>query len=242
MSDFTAEQFATFGRVETAALTKVQQLTGAYLSRNWQQIPHVFHQDEADVTALESYRAEFAKAHPDVKITSLAFQVKAVAAALIEFPRFCASLVDGGKSLALKHYYHIGIAIDTPKGLVVGVVRDVDRKTVPEIAAAIGALSTKARARGLSMDEMQGGCFSISSLGRDGGTSFTPIINAPEVAILGLSRLIERPARDGDGIAWRKMLSLSLSYDHRVINGADAAAFVSRLRQLLATPGADWAK
>jgi len=231
-----AAKYAEFGETETVALTKIQKLTGAYLSRNWASIPHVTHNDDADVTALESLRASIAKEHPERRITSLAFHVKAVVAALKQFRKFNSSLDDKAEFLILKKFYNIGIAIDTPKGLVVAVVRNADAKEIPDIAWEVETLSAKARAKGLSMLEMSGGCFTISSLGRTGGTSFTPIINAPEVAILGISRLQDKPLRDGAGIAWIKSLPLSLSYDHRVINGAEAAAFMSYLVETLGKP------
>jgi pyruvate dehydrogenase E2 component (dihydrolipoamide acetyltransferase) len=161
-------------------------------------------------------------------------------AVLKEFPKFNASLDESGEFLVKKRYYNVGIAVDAPNGLVVPVIRNADAKSIAEIAREIEMVSGKARSSGLSMREMSGGCISISSLGRNGGTSFTPIINAPEVAILGISRLRERPVRDGDGMTWRKMLPLSLSYDHRVVNGADAAAFVTFLVRLLGAPHSDW--
>ena len=217
-------------------LSKIQKLTGAFLSRNWVSIPHVCHQDEADVTGLEGYRKDLA-ARSEARLTSLAFCVKAVALALKEFPKFNASLDPEADQLVLKKYVHIGVAVDTPNGLLVPVVRNCDTRAIADIAADIAAYSQRAREKGLPMADMQGGSFTISSLGPLGGTAFTPIINAPEVAILGLSRLLERPARGANGgVEWRTVLPLSLSYDHRVINGVDAARFVSRLRQLLASP------
>jgi pyruvate dehydrogenase E2 component (dihydrolipoamide acetyltransferase) len=230
---------AAFGEVEVAPLSKIQRLTGAFLARNWASIPHVTHQDEADVTALETLRRSMAAGQPPQRVTALAFCVKAVARALREFPRFNASLDPDGEKLILKKYVHIGVAVDTPNGLLVPVIRNCDARGLPDIAADISAVSQRARAKGLPLAEMQGGCFTISSLGAQGGTGFTPIINAPEVAILGLSRLLDRPFRGpGDQVEWRKVLPLSLSYDHRVINGADAARFTTRLRELLTTPDA----
>jgi len=223
--------FAAFGEVAVEPLSRIQGLTAAFLSRNWATIPHVTHHDEADITALERARGELAGRSEGGKApTQLAFFAKALVACLKEFPRFNASLDLSGTKLILKKYFHIGIAIDTPKGLVVGVVRDCDRKSVAEIAADILALSQKARARGLPMSDMEGGCMSISSLGGIGGTGFTPIINAPEVAILGITRSEWKPARgDAGQIEWRLKVPFSLSYDHRVINGSDAARFLRKL-------------
>ncbi len=229
--------FAAFGEVEVQPLSKIQKLTAAYLARNWAVIPHVTHQDDADVTDLEAYRRTLAGEAPGDKVTSLAFFVKACAKALVEFPQFNASIDTSAGMVVRKKYVHIGIAVDTPNGLVVPVLRDCDRKSVVEIAAETAALARKAREKGVSLAEMSGGCFSISALGALGGTGFTPIINAPEVAILGISRLLERPTRgEGDGWTWRLMAPLSLSYDHRVLNGMDAARFMTRLRTLLAAP------
>jgi pyruvate dehydrogenase E2 component (dihydrolipoamide acetyltransferase) len=235
-----AQRFAEFGETETTPLSKLQKLTGAYLTRNWSRIPHVTHNDDADVSALEAARLSLAGKYSDRRITALAFHVKAVVAALKRFPKFNSSLDDNAEFLVIKKFYNIGIAVDTPKGLVVPVIRNADRKNIPDIALELETVAAKAQAKGLSMQEMSGGCFTISSLGRNGGTSFTPIINSPEVAILGTSRLQDRPFRDGNGIAWKKVLPLSLSYDHRVINGAEAAAFVTALVDLLANPHSDW--
>jgi pyruvate dehydrogenase E2 component (dihydrolipoamide acetyltransferase) len=237
-----ATLYREFGETEAIPLSKVQRLTGAYLSRNWASIPHVTHNDDADVTALESVRASVAKQHADRRITSLAFHIKAIVAALKQYPKFNSSLDEKAELVILKKFYNVGVAVDTPKGLVVAVVRNADMKSVPNIALELETLSIKARTKGLSSQEMSGGCFTISSLGRSGGTSFTPIINAPEVAILGVSRLLEKPVRDGDGIAWIKALPLSLSYDHRVINGAEAAAFMTFLVGILAKPNEGWAR
>jgi pyruvate dehydrogenase E2 component (dihydrolipoamide acetyltransferase) len=231
--------FSELGPVETAPLSRIQQVGARILARNWSEIPHVTHQDEADVTDLERYRAETGRRDPTAKPSSLSLYAKAVVATLVEFPKFNASVDLANARLILKKYYHLGFAIDTPNGLVVGVVRDCDRKPALEIGAEVAALAAKARARGLPYADMSGGSFTISSLGAQGGTGFSPIINAPEVAILGLSRLIERPTRGpGDEIVWRLMLPLSLSYDHRVINGADAARFCTALRERLARPEA----
>lgn len=225
--------FAAFGEVEAQPLPRIQALTAGFLSRNWQLIPHVTHQDDADITALEELRRRMEAPRP----TPLAFFAKALVSGLKAFPQFNASLDATGRLLVLKKYFHIGIAIDTPRGLVVGVVRDCDRMSVGQIGADIAALSEKARARGLPMSDMEGGCMSISSLGAIGGTGFTPIVNAPEVAILGITKAEWKPRRAADdSVEWRLKVPLSLSYDHRVINGADAARFLRHLDDVLATP------
>lgn len=230
--------FSAFGEVESKPLSRVQGLTAAFLHRNWLAIPHVTHHDEVDITALEAHRKALADPSQGGKISPLAFQVKAVVAALKAFPQFNASLDETGKTLILKKYFHIGIAVDTPAGLLVAVVRDCDQKSVADIAGEIQAVSAKAREKGLTMAEMSGGCFTISSLGGIGGTAFTPIINAPEVAILGVTKARWVATRNGDDTEWKMMLPLSLSYDHRVINGADAARFTRHLGELLAQPEA----
>ena len=232
--------FTEFGTVETAPLSRIQNLTAGFLHRNWLSIPHVTHHDMLDVTELESFRKNLA-ADQGVKITPLAFQAKALVAALKEFPHFNASLDAEGKNLALKKYFNIGIAVDTPAGLLVPVIRDCDQKSLAEIAAELAAVSQKARGKGLSLQEMSGGCMTITSIGHIGGTAFTPIINAPEVAILGVTRTQQVPQPSGDSdekIEWRTMLPVSLSYDHRAINGSDAARFTRYLADLLATPEA----
>ena len=225
--------FERFGPVESRPLPRIRRIAGANLARNWVMIPHVTQFDEADVTDLEDFRvklnAELGEAGP--KVTMLAFLVKACVAALQRFPDFNSSL--DGDSLVLKRYFHVGFAADTPSGLVVPVVRDADRKGVLEIARALGELSAKAREGKLGAADIQGGTFSISSLGGIGGTAFTPIVNAPEVAILGVSRLSVRPVWDGERFAPRKVLPLSLSYDHRVIDGAAGARFTSYLAEVL---------
>jgi pyruvate dehydrogenase E2 component (dihydrolipoamide acetyltransferase) len=227
--------FSVFGDVEVKALPRVQALTAGFLTRNWQAIPHVTHHDDVDITALEALRG--APPEGQKKLSPLAYFAKALVSGLQAFPKFNASLEAGGRNLVLKKYFHIGIAIDTPRGLVVGVVRDCDRKTVAEIAQAIAALGEKARGRGLPMSDMEGGCMSISSLGGIGGTGFTPIVNAPEVAILGITKAEWKPRRGiEDSVEWRLKAPLSLSYDHRVINGADAARFLRHLDEVLATP------
>ena len=226
--------FAKFGEVEAKPLSRIKKLSGANLHRNWVAIPHVTNHDEADITDLENFRNILNKENEKrgIKITMLAFLIHACVAALKKFPEFNASL--DGDQLILKRYFHIGFAADTPNGLVVPVVRDADRKGVLEIAQETSALAAKARDGKLSPTEMQGGCFSISSLGGIGGTYFTPIINAPEVAILGVCKSQIRPVWDGKQFAPRLILPLSLSWDHRVIDGAAAARFNAYLGQLLA--------
>ncbi len=226
--------FSTFGEVEIKPTPGMLRISGQFLARNWLRIPHVTHHDDADITDLEALRADMAKS--GTKITPLAFQIKAVVEALKAFPQFNCSLDGEGKNLVYKKYFHIGIAVDTPRGLLVPVLRDCDQKSVVDLAGEIAAISEKARSKGLSMAEMSGGCFSISALGGIGGTGFTPIINAPEVAILGVTKAVQKPRRNGDALEWRLMLPLSLSYDHRVINGADAARFVAFLAKALADP------
>jgi pyruvate dehydrogenase E2 component (dihydrolipoamide acetyltransferase) len=226
--------FTKFGPVDVRPLSRIKKISGANLARNWVMIPHVTQFDEADITALEAFRVALNKEHEKagVKVTMLAFLICAAVAALKKFPELNASL--DGDNLVLKRYYHIGFAADTPNGLVVPVVRDADRKGVLAIAQEMGALSAKSREGRLGPADMQGGCFSISSLGGIGGTSFTPIINAPEVAILGVSRSAHKPVWDGKAFVPRLMLPLSLSYDHRVIDGAAAARFTTYLGALLA--------
>jgi len=225
--------FAKFGSFETRPLSRIQKLSGANLARNWVMIPHVTQFDEADITALEQFRVAInqdAEKH-GVKVTVLAFLIKACVDALKQFPTFNSSL--DGENLIIKHYYHIGFAADTPNGLVVPVIRNADQKSVLEIAREASELARKARDGKLSPAEMQGGCFSISSLGGIGGTAFTPIINAPEVAILGVSKAGVKPKWDGKRFTPSLMLPLSLSYDHRVVDGAAGARFVNYLGQLL---------
>jgi len=226
--------FAKFGEVEAKPLSRIKKLSGANLHRNWVAIPHVTNHDDADITDLENFRNVLNKENEKrgIKITMLAFLIHACVAALKRFPEFNSSL--DGDQLILKRYFHIGFAADTPNGLVVPVVRDADRKGVLEIAQETSALAAKARDGKLSPAEMQGGCFSISSLGGIGGTYFTPIINAPEVAILGVCKSQMRPVWDGKQFAPRLILPLSLSWDHRVIDGAAAARFNAYLGQLLA--------
>jgi pyruvate dehydrogenase E2 component (dihydrolipoamide acetyltransferase) len=229
--------FSQFGPISTKPLSKIQKLSGANLHRNWVSIPHVTQFEDADVTVMEMFRKEQKSkaAEQGVKLTPIVFIMKAVVAALKQFPNFNASLDPSGEQLILKNYFNVGVAVDTPNGLVVPVIRDVDQKGLFELAKELGEISLKAREKGLSLKEMQGGCFTISSLGGIGGTAFTPIINAPEVAILGVSRLQKKPVYNSDGeLEPRLMLPLSLSYDHRVIDGADGARFVVYLASRLA--------
>jgi len=226
--------FAKFGPIETQALSRIKKISGANLHRNWVMIPHVTNNDVADITDLEALRVQLNKENEKsgVKLTMLAFLIKASVAALKKHPEFNSSL--DGDNLVLKRYYHIGFAADTPNGLMVPVIKDTDKKGVMEVAKETGELAKQAREGKLKPADMQGGTFSISSLGGIGGTSFTPIINAPEVAILGVSRASQQPVWDGKSFVPRLMLPLSLSYDHRVIDGALAARFNAYLAQLLA--------
>lgn len=229
--------FSKFGEVEEVQLSRIQRKSGPNLHRNWVTIPHVTQFDEADITELENFRKsenEVAKKKDlGFKITPLVFIMKACAKALREFPTFNSSLSESGESLYMKKYVHIGIAVDTPNGLVVPVIRDVDKKGIYELSEELVEISAKARDGKLKAADMQGGCFSISSLGGIGGTAFTPIVNAPDVAILGVSRNEMKPKWNGKEFEPRLMLPLSLSYDHRVIDGADAARFTSYLSQVL---------
>jgi len=226
--------FAKFGPVEVQPLSRIKKLAGANLARNWVMIPHVTNNDEADITELEAFRVQLNKENEKagIRVTMLAFLVKACVAALKKHPEFAASL--DGDNLVLKRYYHIGFAADTPNGLVVPVIKEADKKGVLDIARETGELAKQAREGKLKPADMQGGTFSISSLGGIGGTSFSPIINAPEVAILGVSRSATKPVWDGKAFVPRLVLPLSLSYDHRVIDGAAAARFNAHLAQLLA--------
>jgi pyruvate dehydrogenase E2 component (dihydrolipoamide acetyltransferase) len=230
--------FAAFGAIETKALTRIQKISGARLSASWVNLPHVTQHDRADITELEELRKSLKDkaAAQNTKLTLLAFLVKACVSALREFPNFNSSLDAGGENLILKRYFHIGFAADTPNGLLVPVIRDADRLGVLQVAASLALLSEKARAGKLGISDMQGGSFTISSLGGIGGTAFTPIINAPEVAILGVSRSSFEPVYERGGFVPRLMLPLSLSYDHRVIDGAAAARFVVYLAQVLQNP------
>ena len=226
--------FAKFGPVERKDLSRIKKLSGANLHRNWVLIPHVTNNDEADITDLEALRVQLNKENEKsgVKVTMLGFVVKAVVAALKRFPEFNASL--DGDALVYKKYFHIGFAADTPNGLVVPVLKDADQKGLLQISQEMSELAKKARDGKLGPADMTGGCFSISSLGGIGGTHFTPIINAPEVAILGLSKGYQKPVWDGKAFQPRLTLPLSLSYDHRVIDGAAAARFNAYLAQILA--------
>ncbi|MHC9245576.1 pyruvate dehydrogenase complex dihydrolipoyllysine-residue acetyltransferase [Aeromonas jandaei] len=229
--------FSKFGDVEEVELTRIQKISGPNLHRNWVMIPHVTQFDEADTTELEAFRKEqnamLEKQKADVKITPLVFILKAAAKALEAHPRFCSSLSEDGSKLIMKKYIHIGVAVDTPNGLVVPVVRDVNKKGIMELSRDLAEISKKARAGKLTASDMQGGCFTISSLGGIGGTSFTPIVNAPEVAILGVSKSEMKPKWNGQEFAPRLMLPLALSYDHRVIDGADGARFITTMNGVL---------
>ncbi|MFM1689350.1 pyruvate dehydrogenase complex dihydrolipoyllysine-residue acetyltransferase [Aeromonas salmonicida] len=229
--------FSKFGPVEELELTRIQKISGPALHRNWAMIPHVTQFDEADTTELEAFRKEqnamLEKQKSDVKITPLVFILKAAAKALEAHPRFCSALSEDGSKLIMKKYIHIGVAVDTPGGLVVPVVRDVNKKGIYELSRDLAEISKKARAGKLTAADMQGGCFTISSLGGIGGTSFTPIVNAPEVAILGVSKSEMKPKWNGKEFVPRLMLPLALSYDHRVIDGADGARFVTTLSGVL---------
>ena len=228
--------FARFGEIELQPLTRIQKISGPNLHRNWVMIPHVTQHDEADVTDME----EFRKANKDdaasqgIRLTPIAFLMKACVRSLKKFPQFNSSLSDDGESLVLKKYFHIGVAVDTPNGLVVPVIRDCDKKGLLDLAKELGDVSQRARDGKLSPKDLQGGCISISSLGGIGGTAFSPIINAPEVAILGASRTSMKPVWNGKEFEPRLMMPLSLSYDHRVIDGASAARFTRYLADLLA--------
>lgn len=231
--DWPKIDFTKFGEIETQPLSRIKKISGANLHRNWVMIPHVTNNDKADITDLESFRKLLNKEHEreGLRFTMLAFLIKAVVASLKKFPDFNASL--DGDNLVLKKYYHIGFAADTPHGLVVPVIRDADQKSIVEIAAEMSELAKSARDGKLSPSQMQGGCFTISSLGGIGGTDFTPIINAPEVAILGVSRSAIEPVWNGSEFKPRLMLPLSLSYDHRVIDGAAAARFNANIAALM---------
>jgi pyruvate dehydrogenase E2 component (dihydrolipoamide acetyltransferase) len=233
--EIPAQDFSKFGPVETVPLPRIKKLSGPFLHRSWLNVPHVTHNDEADITELDPYRRELdtaAKAE-GYRVTLLAFLMKAAVSALRQFPEVNSSLSPTKDSLILKQYYNIGIAVDTPGGLVVPVLRNVDAKGVTELSKELGAISQKARDGKLSPDDMSGGTFTISSLGGIGGTSFTPIVNAPEVAILGVVRSKTSPVWDGEAFVPRLMLPVSLSYDHRVIDGALAARFTRTLCTVL---------
>ena len=228
--------FSKFGDTQSAALPRIRKISGANLARNWVMIPHVTQFDDADITDLEAFRLALNREHAKagIKVTMLAFLIKACVAALRAFPDFNASLDATGETLTRKRYFNIGFAADTPNGLVVPVLKNADQKGIVDIAREMGELSAKAREGKLAPSDMQGGSFSISSLGGIGGTAFTPIVNAPEAAILGVSRSSMKPVWDGNAFVPRLMLPLSLSYDHRIIDGAQAARFVTYLSAVLA--------
>ncbi len=227
--------FSKFGAIEKVELSRIKRLSGPHLHRSWLNVPHVTHHDEADITELEAFRISLKgeAAQAGTRITALVFIAKALAVAMKQFPNFNASLSVDAQSLVLKKYFHVGIAVDTPNGLVVPVIRNVDSRGFMDLALVMGEISARARDGKLKADDMQGGCITISSLGGIGGTAFTPIVNAPEVAILGVTRARMTPVWDGENFAPRLMLPLDLSYDHRVIDGAEAARFMVYLCQLL---------
>ncbi len=233
VADMPAFDFAKYGTIETVPLSRIQKISGANLHRNWVNIPHVTQFDEADITDMDEFRKQLSAeyAAQNIKITPLAFMLKAAVTALQQFPKFNASL--DGENLVLKQYFHIGVAVDTPDGLVVPVLRDVNKKGIVQLAKELAEISAKAREKKITAADMQGGCFTISSLGGIGGTAFTPIINAPEVAILGVSRAVMKPVYQEGEFVPRLMLPLSVSYDHRVIDGALAARFSTYLAQVL---------
>jgi pyruvate dehydrogenase E2 component (dihydrolipoamide acetyltransferase) len=233
--DMPVVDFAKFGAIETKPLSCIKKISGANLHRNWVTIPHVTQFDEADISEMEAFRKQLGVDYSkeSFKITPLAFLIKASVAALQKFPEFNASLDASGENLVLKQYFHIGVAVDTPDGLMVPVLRDADKKGILQIAKELGEISARAREKKITAADMQGGCFSISSLGGIGGTAFTPIINAPEVAILGVSKSSMKPVYQNGEFVPRLMLPLSLSYDHRVIDGALAARFTAYLAKVL---------
>jgi pyruvate dehydrogenase E2 component (dihydrolipoamide acetyltransferase) len=230
--------FSKFGEIEEVELGRIQKISGANLSRNWVMIPHVTHFDKTDITDLEAFRKqqndEAAKRKLDVKFTPVVFIMKAVAAALEQMPRFNSSLSEDGQKLTLKKYINVGVAVDTPNGLVVPVFKDVNKKSISELSRELMAISKKARDGKLTAGEMQGGCFTISSLGGIGTTHFAPIVNAPEVAILGVSKSAIEPVWNGKEFTPRLMMPMSLSFDHRVIDGADGARFITIINNMLA--------
>lgn len=235
MPSLPAIDFSKFGPTNTLSLSRIKKISGKNLQRNWMMIPHVTQFGEADITILEDFRqsqkAEMEK--QKIKLTPLVFIMKAVVASLKAFPQLNASLDPSGENLIMKSYYHIGVAVDTPDGLVVPVIRNVDKKGLMDLAKELAEVSEKARKKQLTPADMQGGCFSISSLGGIGGTAFTPIINAPEVAILGVSKSSYKPVYEDGAFVPRLMLPLSLSYDHRVIDGAEGARFIVHLSHML---------
>lgn len=230
-----AVDFSRFGPVEEEPLSRIKRVSGPHLHRAWLNVPMVTHHDEADVTEMESFRKslKIEAEQAGIRVTPLAFIMKAVVSALKAFPQVNSSLAEGGQSLILKRYYNIGIAVDTPNGLVVPVIRDVDQKSIYDLSSDLAEVSKRARDGKLGVKDLEGGCFSISSLGGIGGTAFTPIVNAPEVAILGVTRSTMKPVWDGSEFVPRLILPLDLSYDHRVIDGALAAHFVAHLCRTL---------
>jgi len=230
-----AVDFSKFGEVEEVALKRIKKISGAHVHRSWITVPHVTQFDEADITELEAFRKaqKDEAAKQEIRLTFMPFLMKACSATLKQFPQANSALSADGEKLILKQYVHIGVAVDTPDGLVVPVIRDVDQKSVYELASELMEISGKARDGKLTPGDMQGGCFTISSLGGIGGTQFTPIVNAPEVAILGVSRAAMKPVWDGNDFEPRLMMPFSLSYDHRVIDGAEGVRFTSYLGQLL---------
>jgi pyruvate dehydrogenase E2 component (dihydrolipoamide acetyltransferase) len=236
MTDLKFEdQFTPFGSVEAVPLSNFQKVVARRLSKSWTEIPHVTHHDSVDVSEMDAFRRSLPD---DRKVSPLIFLVKALALTLREYPVFNASLADDGKTLFIKNYVNIGVAVDGPLGLLVPVLHGADAKDLPTLGQELGQLSAQARDKGLPMSAMTGGCMTISSLGGIGGTAFSPIINQPEVAILGVTQTRMTPVWDGMAFQPRLMMPLSLSYDHRVINGADAARFVRRIGDLLALPAA----
>jgi pyruvate dehydrogenase E2 component (dihydrolipoamide acetyltransferase) len=228
-----AQDFSQFGPIEEVALSRIKRLSGPHLHASWLNIPHVTQFDEADITELEAFRRAEQQRHKETKITLLAFLLKACAATLQAYPEVNSSLAPEADRLILKRYIHIGIAVDTPEGLVVPVIRDVPEKGILALANEAAELAQRARQRKLKREDLEGGSFSISSLGGIGGTAFTPIVNAPQVAILGVSRSAIKPVFDGQQFQPRLMLPLSFSYDHRVVDGAMGARFTTHLAQLL---------
>jgi pyruvate dehydrogenase E2 component (dihydrolipoamide acetyltransferase) len=234
VADAPEIDFSQFGEIEAKVLTKIQRLTGRNLHRSWVTIPHVTQFDEADITELEEFRKKVRQDRPEMKLTLVTFFMKALATALAAMPRFNSSLDKSGENLVMKKYFHVGVAVDTPNGLVVPVIRDVDKKNLGRLAKELEEVSERARAKKLTPPDFQGASITVSSLGGIGGTAFTPIINPPEVAVLGVSRARWQPVyRDGTFVP-RLLCPLSLSYDHRVIDGADAARFTTKLGAILA--------
>jgi pyruvate dehydrogenase E2 component (dihydrolipoamide acetyltransferase) len=230
-----AVDFSQFGDIETIAMSKIQKLTAANMQRNWLNVPHVTQFDEADITELESFRKSLKDEGEKrgIRITPVSFLIKALATSLQANPAFNRSLAGDGENYIQKYYCHVGMAVDTPRGLVVPVIKDADQKGIWDISAEIASLAASAREGKLKPAQMQGGCFTLSSLGAIGGTGFTPIVNSPEVGILGVSKTQMKPVWNGSDFAPRLMLPLALSYDHRVINGGDAGRFMTYLVKLL---------